>query len=179
MTELHWPKGTQFVVKSEARFQLWILGPAHDKRQHSIAPDSALGECLQRITTGESIVQKYPDGREESVYIADILDPSVPSPSNIQQHGLESENRNRALNTPTQAQKNRRASNPVPRQRRQRRRRTNNSAGVTRDGIYYAHCWRCRSNIDSVSTAKCKQCGWLKCNKSGACDCDRPQRDAT
>jgi hypothetical protein len=175
VTELNWPTGTQFVVKSGGKYHLWILGPAHDKRQSSIAPNSALGECLQQITTGESIVQEYPDGRQESVYIADILDRGVPSPSNIQQHGLESEKRNKALNTPTKTQRNRRASNRAPRRRRLPRRRTNNSAGVTRGGIYYAHCWRCGSNIDSVSTAKCEQCGWLECNECGACDCDRPQ----
>lgn len=34
----------------------------------------------------------------------------------------------------------------------------------------FTHCWRCKSNINSVTLLECCGCGWILCN-CGACGC--------
>ncbi len=33
-------------------------------------------------------------------------------------------------------------------------------------------CWRCKAPLNSRYNPTCAECGWLICNKCGACNCD-------
>lgn len=156
-----WPIGTKFIVDIDGDERMWILGKAHNSRQTGIDPASKLGQHLQEISAGGTVVFPDSTGRAKAARIIQI----------VTIHGTI-----RREVKPKQAKKAKKVSTKTKSSTSTPKKCAGGRPAATGKGPsphahYTTHCWKCKSGIDSASAEQCQACGWYKCRRCGACGC--------